>query len=150
MLALIKEEDGKQDVKRMLYNLRENAFDVFVPHIVLGEICGIIFRDFKSGQDRRDKVAKIVDVVVDNKIQSENMKPVDRAAFRIMADLSNKDELLDATDVMIMSQVLSDTDSKFFFTTDSKLLENVAIADMEKDLRDKGKRNIILKILDAF
>ena len=56
LLALIKEEDGAREVKHMLYKLRSNAFDVFIPHAVLGEICGVIFRDFESGQDKRNKI----------------------------------------------------------------------------------------------
>lgn len=150
LLALIKEEDGASDVENMLYRLRSNAFDVFVPHIVLGEVCGVIFRDYESDRDRRDKTARLVDMMDSNGIQQENMKPVEKDAFGIMVALSRKDESLDATDVMILSHVLSDPDSKFLFTTDSSMLENVAIADMEKDLRDEGKRRTTLKISDRF
>lgn len=150
LLALIKEEDGASDVENMLYRLRSNAFDVFVPHIVLGEVCGVIFRDYESDRDRRDKTARLVDMMDSNGIQQENMKPVEKDAFGIMVALSRKDESLDATDVMILSHVLSDPDSKFLFTTDSNMLENAAITDMEKDLRDEGKRHTTLKISDRF
>ncbi len=68
LLALIKDEDEAEEVEHMLYQLRSNAFEVFVPHIVLGEVCGVIFRDYKSGQGRQDKMAKLVDVVSSNKI----------------------------------------------------------------------------------
>ncbi|MCE2509279.1 MAG: hypothetical protein J4G04_08350 [Nitrosopumilaceae archaeon] len=78
------------------------------------------------------------------------MKPVEKGAFSIMVTLSGKDESLDATDVMILSHVLSDPDSKFFFTIDSDILENSAVTDLEKDLRDEGKRRTALKISDGF
>lgn len=150
LLALIKEEDGAQEVRHMLYKLRTNAFEVFVPHIVLGEICGVIFRDFESGQDMRNKTARLVDMMDSNGISWENMKPTERDAFEIMVILSAKDKSLDATDIMIVSHVLSDPNSKFFFTADSNMLKNVAITDLEKDLNARGKRHTTLKISDRF
>lgn len=47
-ISTIKGEGGAREVKRMPYELRSDAFDVPVPHVVLGEVCGVIFRDFKS------------------------------------------------------------------------------------------------------
>lgn len=149
LISLIKGEDGAREVKRMLYKLRSNAFDVFVPHVVLGEVCGVIFRDFKSDHDRRDKMTMLVDVMRSNKIPWENMKPAKKDAFGIMAILS-KDEWLDATDAMILAHILSDPDSKFFFTTDDAMLENVVATDLEISLRGEGKRRASLEILDEF
>lgn len=149
LLALIKDEDEAEEVKHVLYQLRSNAFEVFVPHIVLGEVCGVIFRDYKSGQGRQDKMAKLVDVVSSNKIPWKNMKPAKKDALDIMVILS-KDEWLDATDAMILSHVLSDPDSKFFFTTDHIMLRNMATAELEKSLRDDGKRRVALKISERF
>ena len=83
-------------------------------------------------------------------IQWENIKPTETDAFDIMVALRDEDNSLGATDIMILSHVLSDPDSKFFFTTDSKILENVVITDLEKRLRDEEKRNESLKIRDKF
>lgn len=80
----------------------------------------------------------------------ENMKPTEKDAFDIMVDLSNRDELLDATDIMIVSHVLSDPDSRFFFTMDSNILGNADIIDLEKDLNTSGKRRVTLRIYDEF
>ena len=91
----------------------------------------------------------LVDVMISNKIPWENVRPANKEAFGIMAALG-KDEWLDATDAMILSQVLSDPDSKFFFTTDSAMLRNAVIMDAEKSLRGEGKRRAILKISDTF
>jgi predicted nucleic acid-binding protein len=150
LLALIKEEGVAREVESMLYRLRSNTFEVFVPHVVLGEVCGVIFRDFESDQDRRDKTTRLVGMMDSNGISWENMKPTERDAFNIMVSLSAKDELLDATDIMIVSHVLSDPDSKFFFTTDSNILENAAIIDLEKELSAGGRRRVTLKISDGF
>lgn len=150
LLAIIQEEGMGREVEHMLYNLRENSFDVFIPHAVLGEVCGVIFRNFESDQDRLAKMEKLVNVISSNKIKWENMKPLGMEAFSLMVTLRDKDPLLDATDVMILSHVLSDPDSKFFFTTDSKLLGSTVAADLEKELYCNGKRNESLKIRDRF
>ena len=121
-----------------------------MPHVVLGEICGVIFRDFESDQDKRNKTARLVDMMDSNGILWENMKPTEKDAFDIMVSLSGMDELLDATDIMIVSHVLSDPDSKFFFTTDSNILDNAAIIGLEKDLNASGRRRVTLKISDGF
>lgn len=149
LLAMIKEEGGRREIKNMLYKLRSNAFDVFVPHVVLGEICGVILRDFEPDRAKY-KISKLVDIMTDNKIEWKNMKPTQKGAFNIMTQLSRKDKFLDTTDIIIVSHVLSDPDSKFFFTTDSYLLENRAIIDLEKKLSNEGKRHTTLKISDVF
>ena len=85
-----------------------------------------------------------------NGISWENMKLTKRDAFEIMVALGAKDKSPDATDIMIVSHVLSDPDSKFFFTADSNMLENVAITYLEKDLNARGKRHTTLQISDEF
>lgn len=150
LLALVKEEDWASEVSNMLYKLKNNSFDVFVPHVVLGEVCGIIFRDFKSDQDRRDKTVRLVNMMIDNGIKWKNMKPTTKDAFDIIITLNKNDASLDPTDIMIVSHVLADPDSKFFFTVDSDILENVAITSLEKELNYKGKRHTTLKISDGF
>ena len=150
LLAIIQEEGMGREVEHMLYKLREHSFDVFIPHAVLGEVCGVIFRNFESDQDRLAKMEKLVNVISSNKIKWKNMKPLGMEAFSLMVTLRDKDPLLDATDVMILSHVLSDPDSKFFFTTDSKLLGSTVVTDLEKELHCNGKRNESLKICDRF
>ncbi len=147
LLSLIKDEPGAREVKRMLYRLRSNAFEVFVPHTVLGEICGVIYRDFESDRDRRDKMAALADAMGSNKIPWENAKPTNKDALDTVAALG-KDEWLDTTDAPILSQVLTDPDSKFFFTTDRIMLRNAAVVDLERALRGAGKRRAALEILE--
>lgn len=80
-------------------------------------------------------------------INHDNMTTPKKEAFEIMMSLS-KDAYLDATDIMIVSHALSDPDSKFFFTPDIKLLDNQVIKETEKKLREDGRRNVKLTILD--
>lgn len=67
-----------------------------------------------------------------------------------MYHLRKKDQHLDNTDIMILAHPLADPISKFFFTYDSKLIGNHAIAEYEQYLRDENKRDTPLLISDAF
>lgn len=150
LLSIIKDEKEKIEVEHMLYKLQNRAFDVFVPHVVLGEICGVIFYKYQLDQDRREKMIKLADIIADNKIQWNKIKPTEHRAFKIMVELSEKDGELDATDIMMVAHVLADPDSKFLFTIDKKLLGNEAIINLAKTLESDGKRNTDLKIRDSF
>ena len=73
-----------------------------------------------------------------------------KGAFAIMEELRKRDERLDATDTMVLAQVLLDPDSKFFFTLDVKMTRSQAVATHEKELRRDGLRNEKLKITDRM
>ena len=150
LLELVKEGDRVRDVRRLLYKLsdKNNAFEVHVSQIALGEAFAVIYRDFESGQ-RRDMAAKLMDVMERNGIYQSAVLPKG-GAFSIMAKLQQADEMLDATDTMIVSNALADRHSKFFFTNDSRLLGNREIIRLEKNLKQQGKRETDLKIQDGF
>ena len=63
--------------------------------------CGVIFRDFESDQDKRNKMARLVNMMDSNGILRENMKPTKKDAFDTMVTLRGRDEWLYATDLMI-------------------------------------------------
>ena len=65
-----------------------------------------------------------------------------------MEELRRMDDRLDATDAMILAQVLADPDSKFFFTPDATMNNNKAVREYEKKLRRDGLRNEKLKITE--
>ena len=67
---------------------------------------------------------------------------------RIMPDIQELDERLTPNDAMILSEVLADPDSKFFFTRDNDMLENLKIKKYESALFECGSRNTRLKIRD--
>lgn len=150
LLELVKEGDGVSDVRSLLYKLTDdrNAFEVYVSQIALGEVFAVICRDFESGQ-RREMAAKLVDVMESSGI-GQSVVPPEGDAFGIMAKLQQADEMLDATDTMIVSHVLADRHSKFFFTNDGDLLGNREIIRLERELRRQGKRETDLKIQDGF
>lgn len=65
-----------------------------------------------------------------------------------MSDLLEVDDQIDPNDALIVSQVLADPDSKFFFTNDTKMLDNQKILGYEYELRKTDRRNTRLKIID--
>ncbi|MDE0525975.1 MAG: hypothetical protein OXI27_05180 [Thaumarchaeota archaeon] len=67
---------------------------------------------------------------------------------RCMSDLLEVDDQIDPNDALIVSQVLADPDSKFFFTNDTKMLDNQKILGYEYELRKTDRRNTRLKIID--
>ena len=75
-----------------------------------------------------------------------SLPPAPKGAFAIMEELRKRDERLDATDTMILAQVMADPDSKLFFTKDTKMLYSKAIKEHEQELRSNGFRNEKLQI----
>ncbi len=57
-----------------------------------GEVCGVIFRDFESDQDKRNKTARLVNMMDSNGILWENMKPTKKDTFDTMVTLRGRDE----------------------------------------------------------
>ena len=67
-----------------------------------------------------------------------------------MEELRRRDPLLDGTDMAILAHALHDPDSKFFFTTDTRMLDNPTIDGYEEEMRRDGRRNTKLKITDRI
>ena len=65
----------------------------------------------------------------------------------IVSEMHRTDPWLDPNDTLILAQALADPDAKFFFTADSKLLGSKAIRAYERALREAGRRNTELKIV---
>ena len=93
--------------------------------------------------------AKLASIMESHGIKSRCLvPPINASVFSIMNKLRQVDEMLDPTDIMIVSHALADRDSKFFLTTDSKLLGNYKIAELERGLHEDGERETKLKIQD--
>ena len=137
------------DVKKLLYTIKSNSFEIFVPQIVLGEVVAKIFT--KPAQDREDALSKLHKVLQDHGIDPAScMPPPQGAVLEIARCLRNVDSYLYMTDVLIISHALADPNSKFFFTPDSKLTQNHKILECEKRLRDDNKRETELRISDGL
>lgn len=125
-----------------MYN---NSYRVLVPQIILGEIVAKIL-DKSDAVSLRNDLGKLGEVLK-YKISVEECLPgTSRDTPRIMLDMQSLDERLTPNDTMILSEVLADPDSKFFFTRDSNMLENLKIKNYENSLFESGSRNTHLKI----
>lgn len=144
---MVFEGKHKDEVERLLYATSRGGFEVFVPQTVLGEtVSKILARDGHEGMlDRLDCTLQKYGIDA-----RRCLPPAPKGAFAIMEELRRMDERLDATDTMILAQVLADPDSKFFFTLDEKMSDNYAVGKCEEGLRRSGHRNTKLKITDRI
>ncbi len=134
------------DITKFLSRLRYNTYHIIISQIVLGESIAVIT---KKNNDPSEIIRKLYSKMDKYGIGSDNMKPPPKEAFDIMTLLSSKTDL-DPTDTMIVSHALADPNSKFFFTSDSKLIGNQVIEDIEKELRDNDKRSVEMIIQDSI
>ena len=134
-----------RDAKKLLYTIKSDSFEIFVPQIVLGEVVAKIFT--KPAKDREDALSKLHKVLQDHGIDPDScMPPPPGAVLEIARRLRAADSYLDVTDALIVSHALADPHSKFFFTPDSKLTQNPRVKELEKLLRIDNQRDAKLKI----
>ena len=146
-LSVIFEEDVACDARRLFYALRNRSYRVLVPQLVLGEISAKILE--KTGADMLpDRLQKYASLFSDYGIDHSCLPGVGRHVPQCMSELQEIDGQIDPNDALIVSQVLADPDSKFFFTNDAKMLDNQRIREYESKLRGTNRRNTRLKIID--
>ena len=138
----------KQDIKRMFARLDSNAFEVFIPQIVLGEAVSQIFEKSATKTQAGRLMEMLAHLLQDYKWGTANMLPPSDRAFRIAAELARVDDRLVGVDREILAIALADPDSKFLFTPDRVLTENKNICNHEMLLRQNGERNTRLKIVE--
>lgn len=147
LLEVVFGGKNRYDAERILYKASKGSFDVFVLQVVLGEVVSKILVGKKPA---RHAVCALVDTIEKYNIDvRKRLVPVDKGAFAIMRELRDKDQRLEGTDIMILAHVLHDPDSKFFLTTDRKMINNQMIADYEEEMRRSKRRNTELKITDS-
>ena len=137
----------KQDIKRLFARIDSNAFEVFIPQIVLGEAVSQIFEKSATKTQAGRLMEMLAHLMQEYKWGTANMPPPSNRAFHIAAELARVDNRLAGVDTEILSIALADPDSKFLFTPDRILVRNENICDYELRLRQNGERNTKLKIL---
>lgn len=140
----------ERDVKKLMYTIKSNSFEIFVPQIVLGEVVAKLFT--KHPQTRADLLSRLPEILLQHNIDLDVCltPPLTGAAFEIMRSLHSADPRLGKTDIMILSHALVDPDSKFFFTPDSDLIGSSKVAEYERGMRSEGKRNVRLTISEGL
>ncbi len=145
-LSIVYDEGDSQDARLLLSQLDNNAYRVLVPQIILGEIVAKILKKSDANSLRND-LGKLGEIFFKYKISVYECLPgTSKNTPRIMLDMQNLDERLTPNDTIILSEVLADPDSKFFFTRDSNILENLKIKNYERSMFESGSRNTHLKI----
>ena len=148
LLEVVFEGEHKEDAERLLYATSRDGFETLVPQTVLGETVSKILT---RGKDAPRLLDRLVRTLEKHGIDARRcLPPAPKRAFAIMEELRRMDDRLDATDAMILAQVLADPDSKFFFTLDEKMRDNYVVGKCEKELRRSGRRNTKLKITDRI
>ncbi len=144
LLAVVFGRHNKAAAEHLLYTLSRGGFEVLVPQTVLGEtVSKILARDGHEGMlDKLDRTLQKYGIDA-----RRSLPPAPKGAFAIMEDLRKRDERLDATDTMILAQMMADPYSKFLFTKDTKMLYSKVIKEHEQKLRSRGLRNEKLQII---
>ena len=150
LLEVLFDGDYKQDVKRLFARIDSNAFEVFIPQIVLGEAVSQIFEKSATKTRAGRLMEMLARLMQEYKWGTANMPPPSNKSFRIMNELLLVDDRLAGVDVVILAQALADPDAKFLFTPDRILVKNENICDYELRLRQNGERNTKLKILERL
>lgn len=145
-LEIVLELKEKEDARRLLDVLSKDKFVAIVPQVVVGEAVSVLLRLDTT----RDVVGSLVRTVKKYINVKECLAPAGKNSFGIMSEVQKREPRLDGTDVMILSQALGDPLSKFFFTPDKHMLNNLTITTYEKELRDEGAREEKLKIIDRI
>lgn len=78
------------------------------------------------------------------------MPPLNARVLDIMGELVDAVPGLDVTDRLILAHAPADPDSVFLVTRDHALVNNTAIALYEKMLRERGRRNTLLRIVNPI
>ena len=146
LLEIVLGGKRKEGARRLLDVLSKDKFVAIVPQTVVGETVSVLLRR-DTAHDDVDRLVRVVKKYVDVK---NHLSPASKNAFGIMAEVQKREPRLDGTDITILSQVLSDPDSKIFFTPDRHMLNNPTIKTYEKELRDDGRRKEKLRITDRI
>lgn len=142
---MVYDEGDSQDARRLFSQLDNNAYHVLVPQIILGKIVAKIL-DKSDSNSLWNDLGNLCEIFFKHKINVEECLPnISRYVLRIMLDVQDLDERLTPNDVTILSEVLADPYSKFFFIRGRTMLESLKIKKYESGLFEGGSRNAPLK-----
>lgn len=142
-------EENADEVRRMFFRLKNNAFRVVVPQLVLGETVAKILEKRSGYHERSDCLGRLHGMFSEYAIDVRSCLPnVSVKTCEIIPDIHANDDRITANDAMILAQVLADPESKFFITADRVLLDGEWITRYEQSLHGKYRR-VRLKITDS-
>ena len=125
--------------------MKKGSYRILAPQLVLGEITAKILEKSKPSE-LPDRLQRYHLLFSEYGIDHSCLPGVGRCVSQHMSHLEEIDDRLDPNDALILSQILADPDSKFFFTADTKIRHNPKIMEYESELYSKGDRSTRLKI----
>ena len=147
------EKENTNDIfSKIESNVRRNPdFNVKIPFIVVGELINNLVREKNFEQEERSEIMyKFFELQKDLKA---DIIPPNKCCHEIAKLLINQDQYLiehAPTDTFIVSSALCDPDSSHLLTEDTLVLMSNSLRQIEKEMREEGKRNRELKRTGEF
>lgn len=160
----IESLSGKDATKKDANDLIEKVLlassrHLIIPQSIIGEIISVLLRDVEDTQDLQSYMVKLVcrfkkliDVKKDfPSFDLDFLEHINYLSTLEVPTKKKKKERLDATDILILAQIIGDPESDLFVTPDIKLLNlSKLIREHTCDLVAKNQRSRILRIQDAL
>lgn len=146
LIGIVSDKPSEQSKVKDLLSKISKRCEIVVPQVVIGEVVSVITKNIDNTSKAYEKMQKFLNELYMILKPTSCLPPLEKEALCYAHVLSNRDSNLDITDLLIISQALQDRDSKYLFTSDSKLLRSKTIKEFECEIRKEGKRNKILKI----
>ena len=146
-----EKENAKAIFSKIEATVRRNSkIKVKIPFIVVGELINNIIRENFGQKDRDEITHKFFELRED---LNADIIPPNKCCYNKAKLLIDRDRYLvehAPTDTLIVSCALCDMDSAFLLTEDSLLLVSYSLKEIERAMREEGKRNRQLKITNEF
>lgn len=134
--------------RKVFYDSKRHRYNVVVPQIILGEILAVILGKYNSYREHEARLVMLLKAIYDSGANIKGGLIVfDPWKMReIVKDLTEIDPRLKRTDLIVLALALADPNSVRLFTKDSVILRSEGIIEYERMMRDRGHRNVRLKI----
>ncbi len=116
---------------------RQDNFSLKIPMVAMGEIFNNIHRKDLTDQDNDDIIRQLLHMMSVDKV---DIVPPKLECFEVTTDLLSRDNRLDNTDTLIVSQALCDPLSTYLLMKDQKVIRSAAIQDVNNELVENGTR----------
>jgi predicted nucleic acid-binding protein len=134
------EKDEVKYGNRLLYRLKEEKKNPEVSVVVSSEALGETLLKLLERYDKQDFIECTValwDIFHDLELE---YIPARKEANEIAIEIAKRDNLMRFSDCQIAACALSDSDSVALVTTDKTLIESKVLTEVDKELREEGKR----------
>lgn len=146
---LIGRSDEQRHCRSIVARLNKLAHNqdvnIIVSQIVIGETIVKLYD--RCSQDIENKISELLGII---RRWDAKTPPANREVYKIALKIIQNDNRLEyqPNDALIAAQALNDPYSERLITTDTIILESKYLVEIERELRNQGKRNTRLKFTD--